>query len=169
MGDTWDHDRYQFEHAWRIYLSLQDLLRSADAKTQMLLTLGTVFGTLALNRADHLPKTAWIDTALVAAVVGCAAGFLLNALLALFPRVKPPKAGDRRQLIFFGRAPAIDVERYVAELRDASVDDMVLDLAHEIRQLDKIVVAKFAAYQRAWFFLLAIVTLAIAIVLRSVP
>lgn len=144
----------QFEHAWRIYLNMQDMIKYADQKVQVVIALATVMITFVLAKLEALQaldRTARISVMvfLTATVI-----FFACALLALLAR-SDTLTGDRvPKLIYFGHiAKRKEAVEYTHAFRLASPESALDDICYQIAELGSIASKKFTFYRYAWFAL----------------
>ncbi|RIK53974.1 hypothetical protein DCC62_32045 [candidate division KSB1 bacterium] len=100
----------RLDHAWRIYLNAQDMIKYADQKIHVLLALSTLISSFILANLNPIVKAGIFERSLLGVFVIATAFFFAFALFALLAR-KDSRTGDTvPRLVFF---------RHVQEKKEA--------------------------------------------------
>jgi hypothetical protein len=157
---------WRYDHAWRILNLNQELIRSTDQKTYMLIVMSTLLVSFAASNLDRLSHRDWVNNAALPLLALATVAFFVFALATLLARHKAV-AGEfegASSLVFFGdiaRRESVSsyLDDFHATLQPAAVDDLLTQTAI----VDAILRTKLANYQRAWWVLATQVVIFVAI------
>lgn len=141
----------RLDHAWRIYLNAQDMIKYADQKVHVLLALSTLISSFILANLNSIVKGGIFERSLLGVFVIAAAFFFVFALFALLAR-KDSRTGDTvPRLVFFRhiqeKKEAIE---YVQSFNNISLSEALADLCYQIYEVSIIAEKKFKSYRFAW-------------------
>lgn len=147
----------RLDQAWRILNLNQELIRSADQKSYLLIVMSTLLVTyISTNLPRLMGMGVHVKLSLVLFI--CAAAmfyyFALSTLLAR-NRGKAAPSAQIPNLVFFGDiAQRAQPAEYAACFHRADLHEVLDDVCHQIHQVANIATQKYRAYRRAWITLL---------------
>ncbi len=148
----------RLDQAWRILNLNQELIRSADQKSYLLIVMSTLLVTyVSTNLARLIGLGNPVKLSLVLFICAAAAFyyFALSTLLAR-NRGKAAVSGQIPNLVFFGDIAQRPLPaEYAACFHRADLHELLDDVCHQIHQVATIASRKYRAYRRAWIALLA--------------
>ena len=148
----------RLDQAWRILNLNQELIRSADQKSYLLIVMSTLLVTYISTNLPRLMGMGMPVKLSLVLFIFAAALFYYFALSTLLARNRGKAAppGQIPNLVFFGdiaqRAQPTD---YAANFHRADLHEVLDDVCHQIHQVANIAVRKYRAYRRAWIALMA--------------
>lgn len=151
----------RLDQVWRILNLNQELIRSADQKSYLLIVMSTLLVTYISTNLPRLMGMGMSVKLSLILFIFAAAMFYYFALSTLLARNRGKAApstqtGQIPNLIFFGdiaqRAQPAD---YAACFHRADLHEVLDDVCHQIHQVAHIATRKYRAYHRAWIALLA--------------
>jgi Family of unknown function (DUF5706) len=148
----------RLDQAWRILNLNQELIRSADQKSYLLIVMSTLLVTYISTNLSRLMGMGMPVKLSLVLFIFAAAMFYYFALSTLLARNRGKAAlsGQIPNLVFFGdvaqRAHPAD---YAACFHRADLHEVLDDVCHQIHQVANIATRKYRAYRRAWIALLA--------------
>jgi Family of unknown function (DUF5706) len=148
----------RLDQAWRILNLNQELIRSADQKSYLLIVMSTLLVTYISTNLPRLMGMGMSVKVSLVLFIFAAAMFYYFALSTLLARNRGRVASSAQipNLVFFGdiaqRAQPAD---YAACFHRADLHEVLDDVCHQIHQVAHIATRKYRAYRRAWIALLA--------------
>ena len=143
-----------FDAAWRTYLNVQDMVKYADQKVQVLLLLSTIICAFVLTNLKDLAGHSTVARIGVVLFLLATAAFFLLALVALVARRDTKTGTTVPRLIYFRHiAERTEAVEYCRAFRDANGAAFLDDVCYQISELGHIASAKFSYYRRAWWAL----------------
>ncbi|MDA8206070.1 MAG: DUF5706 domain-containing protein [Thermaerobacter sp.] len=124
-----------------------DWIAAAEVKVGVIVAIDTVMlGTLAtiIGIAHPAAQTCWPYLVSAIALISLIAGMFCAAMTVL-PRVKGPD----HSLVFCGRIARFSQEKYAAELKQATDEDIMGDVIKQIHRNAEIAVTKFIWVRRS--------------------
>lgn len=175
----------RLDQAWRIFSLNQELIRSADQKTSLLIVMSTLLVSYVATNLDRIMHLGTLQSVMLILFIVGSGTFYYFALSTLFPRrhtqksrgtgyllpgteerVQVARAGDiaaerpNHQLIFFADIAARpDADDYVTALGEVPLDTVFEDLSRQIYLVSCVASSKYLAYHRAWRAILMEVSL----------
>jgi len=148
----------RLDQVWRILNLNQELIRSADQKSYLLIVMSTLLVTYISTNLPGLMGMGMPVKLSLVLFIFAAAMFYYFALSTLLARNRGKHALSSQipNLIFFGdiaqRAQPAD---YAACFHRADLHEVLDDVCHQIHQVANIATRKYRAYRRAWIALMA--------------
>jgi hypothetical protein len=139
------------DHAWRIYLNCQEMIKYADQKVQVTIALAALITSFALSKLDKFDAVGSFEQFIIGAFVIATATFFYFALAALLAR-SDTKTGDSvPKLIYFGHiSKRADAEEYRRCFLETEPHRHLDDLLFQIAELGDIASKKFTNYRSSW-------------------
>jgi hypothetical protein len=147
----------RLDQAWRILNLNQELIRSADQKTYLLIVMSTLLVTYVSTNLDKIMRHGMVEKVGLVLFLVAGAAFFYFALSTLLARARksPSVSTQIPNLIFFSDiAQRASPNDYAESFHRASLSDVLDDVCHQIHQVANIAGNKYRAYRRAWIALL---------------
>ncbi len=148
----------RLDQAWRILNLNQELIRSADQKSYLLIVMSTLLVTYISTNLSRLMGLGMPVKLSLVMFIFAAAAFYYFALSTLLARNRGKAALSAQipNLVFFGdivqRSQPVE---YAACFHRADLHELLDDVCHQIYLIAHIATRKYRAYRRAWIALLA--------------
>jgi len=160
---TWRHD-----HAWRIFMLNQEIIRTTDMKVYMLVVMSTLLVSFSSTNLDRILANGMVHDLTLALLVITAAAFFGYALGTLFTRYAPVLAHLPQGVVFFahiaGRASA---SQYCADFMSLDRRAALNDLLEQNADVSAILLRKLTNYRRAWVCLMLQVVIFLGVMLLA--
>jgi Family of unknown function (DUF5706) len=150
----------RLDQAWRILNLNQELIRSADQKSYLLIVMSTLLVTYISTNLPRLMGMGMPVKFSLVLFICSAAAFYYFALSTLFARNRGKAAPSTQtaqipNLVFFGDiAQRAQPAEYATCFHRADLHEVLDDVCHQIHQVANISTRKYRAYRRAWIALL---------------
>jgi hypothetical protein len=150
----------RLDQAWRILNLNQELIRSADQKSYLLIVMSTLLVTYISTNLPRLMGMGMPVKLSLVLFICAAATFYYFALSTLLARNRGKAAPSTQtaqipNLVFFGDiAQRAQPTEYAACFHRADLHEVLDDVCHQIHQVAHIATRKYRAYRRAWIALL---------------
>lgn len=163
----WDPGFTRLEHAWRIYVNAQEMIKYADQKVQVLIGLGTLVIGVVVARLQSLAAFTELGVLTLLGFGLCSVLFFVFALAALLARSDKSTPRDAPRLIYFGHIASRSTVEYSAAFRDVSHPEALDDLCYQVVEVGTIAAKKFRYYRHAWKALGAVAGFALVFLISS--
>lgn len=139
------------DHAWRIYLNCQEMIKYADQKVQVAIALAALITSFALGKLDKIDAAGSFEKFIVGAFVIATATFFYFALAALLARGDTKTDNSVPKLIYFGHISSrSSAEEYRRSFLETDPQRHLDDLLFQIVELGDIAGKKFSNYRSSW-------------------
>lgn len=153
----------QADHAWRLYNSLQEMIRFADYKIYLLYMIAGILMSMLFSQFKDLMNLGFIFKILYALVL-MASGFLIYfSIKTVMPRASKSRKLDSQRLIYFQDISIQDEREYITRFIDLPTDQITEDLLLQVTVLSDILAMKFDNLKKAMWAFYGILALMILI------
>jgi hypothetical protein len=156
----------RLDQAWRILTMNQELIRSADQKSYLLIVISTVLVSYVSANLDKIARTGALEKTWLFLFFFAVAAFFYFALTTLLARARIGATASAKipNLIFFANiAERATPDEYAENFHAADLQAVLDDVCHQIYQVAAIATNKFRAYRRAWIALLCEISMFLAL------
>ncbi len=146
----------RLENSWRIYSDIQNQIRYADRKVQILLAIGVAVLSFSLPEFQGVLNSPSVFIVLTAILsVSSGFSFFSFVLLALFARGTAVQSQSVIPVTFFGHIVHYDsAEEYAHVSSNATAEELLEDVDLQIYQISHIIMKKYLYYKKCWISLL---------------
>ena len=140
-----------FENAWKIYLNVQDMIKFADQKVNILLIICGLFLSFALNKIQNIQNFNYFNYFSFTIFSIALLFTILFCLLSIFARRDTKTGKTVPQLIYFGHiAKRREAVEYIEAMKNTNTEETLRDLYYQIYEVSNIALKKYTNYKIAW-------------------
>jgi hypothetical protein len=153
----------QADHAWRLYNSLQEMIRFADYKIYLLYMIAGILMSMLFSQYKDLMSLGFAFKFFYILVL-LSSGFLIYfSIKTVMPRASKARKLDSQRLIYFQDISVQDEKEYIMRFIDLPTDQITEDLLLQVTVLSDILALKFDNLKKAMWAFYSILALMILI------
>lgn len=144
----------KIEHAWKLFLNNQEMIRFSDSKLRFLAVISGVLTSFVLVNLTSLAGDFWYG--IFSVIIFCLSFllFVIFALLSSFPRFASKTGNKIPKLIYYKHiSDRIEPNEYITDFLNTSDEDHLKDILYQVYEVSGIASKKFKHYHNAWYAL----------------
>lgn len=139
----------QAEHAWRLYNSLQEMIRFADYKVYLLYMIAGLILTVVFRDFKDIISHGEIFKWLFGALIIAALGLVYFTIYTVIPRIASQPNVESKQLIYFNDIASKSAKEYIDSFLTPPTYEITEDVLLQVTKLSLILKQKFEYLRKA--------------------
>jgi hypothetical protein len=147
----------QAEHAWRLYNSLQEMIRFADYKVYLLYMIAGLVLTVVFRDFKDIISSGMVFKYLFGVLIIAALGLVYFTIHTVMPRIQSHPNVESKQLIYFNDIASKDDDLYISSFLTPPTSEITEDVLLQVTVLSRILKQKFEYLRKAMWAFYAII------------
>lgn len=147
----------QAEHAWRLYNSLQEMIRFADYKVYLLYMIAGLILTVVFRDFKDIISQGSVFKFLFGLLIMAALALVYFTMYTVMPRIVRQPNVASKQLIYFNDISQKEAKEYIDSFLTPPTYEITEDVLLQVTVLSKIIQNKFDYLRKAMWAFYAII------------